>query len=174
MAKKSTTFGLRPDKLVHILGIFSDSGQGEDEITIDQQKAELLQDRLSETLLTGSIKESPLRKELAQLCYMSGVATGEQIRDLLDNPKVDLNLLKKVKAYGKRLSKSASSEVEHDIANIIYYAAIASALVFHEAKISQFSYKDLEKSFLALSEEDWVPSDFHDFFTKTSLYCKKR
>ena len=177
MTKKPTTFGLKPDKLGKLLNICSatdNSEKNEIEIDINQQRAELLQDRLADTLLTGSLKNSPLRRELTELCRMSGLVAGESIRGLLCNKNTDIELLKKTKEHGKRLSQSALETTEHDTANVIYFAAIASALLFHDKKITKFSYEDLEKSFNIFSKTEWVSSDLCDLFEKACKYCQNK
>lgn len=174
MGNEPTTFGLDPDKLARIMKICSESAQVEDKMTSNQQKEELLQDHLSETLLTGSLKNSLLRKELTQICRVSGLLAGEPIRDLLTSSKTQIDLIEKIKEHGKKLSKSASSEAEHDTANAIYYAAIAYALVFHNRKITKFSYKDLGQAFEIFSRPKWVSSDLAGLFERARQYCQDK
>ena len=75
------------------------------------------------------------------------------------------------KDYGRKLSAGTKSDAEHHTANTIYYVAIAHALVYHDLKITQYSYKDLQQSLSQLSEEDWIPQSLRDFFTKAFEYC---
>jgi hypothetical protein len=175
MAKDPTTFGLKPEKLGKLLNICSDpdkSKKNEINIDVNQQRAELLQDRLAETLLTGSLKKSPLRKELTQLCRMSGLAAGESIRNLLCNNNTDIELLRKVKEHSKGLAHNTSETTEHDAGNAIYFAAIACALIYHNKRISKFSYEHLANSFNTFSKMEWVSSDLCDLFEKACKYCQ--
>ena len=174
MAKKSTTSGLRPDKLARLLGVCSDEGLDEVEKTIDEQKAEMLQDLLAGILPPSSTKIASLRKELIQLCNVSGIAGGEPIRDLLNNPQTDIKLLERIKDRTKRMSQAAASEVEHDTANVIYYAAIASAMLFYDKKITKFSYKNLIESLSVISEESWIPDYLIDLFAKARQSCMNK
>jgi hypothetical protein len=174
MKKKTTTFGLGADKLAKILNACSEDQSNDTDIPEDQKKAELLQDRLSETLMSGSLKNSHLRKELNHLCTMAGIAYSEPIRNILINSNSDIELIQKIKRHGKRLSQTTSSEIEHETANVIYYAAIASALVVHEKKITQFSYKDMEKAFSVFIETGWISNDLKELFEKAIEYCHKK
>ena len=174
MAKKTTTFGLEPDKLAKILNVCSEDQSSDTDISEDQKKAELLQDRLSETLLAGSLKNSSLRKELIHLCTMAGIASTESIRNLLTNPKADKELIEKIKKHGKRLSQTTSEEIEHETANVIYYAAIASALVCHDDRITQFCYEDLEEAFSVFVETEWISNDLKELFEKAIVFCHTR
>jgi len=177
MTKDPTTFGLKPEKLGKLLNLCSDpdkSKKNEINIDVDQQRAELLQDRLAETLITGSPKKSPLRKELTRLCRMSGLAAGESIRNLLGNNNTDIELLKKIKEHAKSLSQGVSETTEHDAANAIYVASVACALIYHNKKITKFSYEHLEGSFDSFSQMEWLSSDLCDLFKRASKFCQNK
>jgi hypothetical protein len=174
MKKKSTTFGLTPEKISNLLKVCAESCGNDVDMETKQKRTELLQDRLSETLLTESLKDSPLSKELTHLCRISGIAAGESIRNLLTNPGTDIELIEKIKEYGKNLSQGAKADVGHDIANAIYYAAIAHALIYHNIKITKFSYKELEKAMSFFAQTDWVSTDLLSLFENTAQYCQDR
>jgi len=171
MKKKSTTFGLTTEKLSNLLKVCAESSNKDVDMETENKKTELLQDRLSETLLSGSLKDSPLSKELTHLCHISGIAAGETIRQLLANPTTDMQLINKIKEHGKILSQNAKTEAEHDTANALYYAAIAHALVYHNTKITKFSYDELEKSLNVFIDKDWISKDLSELFKKAVKYC---
>ena len=171
MKKKTTAFGLPPEKISNLLKICVGSSNKDVDMETENNTTELLQDRLSETLLTGSLKDSPLSKELTHLCHISGIAAGESIRKLLLNPATDIHLINKIKKHGKILSQNSQTEAEHDTANVIYYAAIAHALVCHNSKITKFSYDELEKSLAVFTQTDWISRDLKDLFSKAVKYC---
>ena len=172
MKKKSLTFGLTTQKISNLLKVCTESSDKAIDMETENQKTELLQDRLSETLLSGTPKDSPLSKELTYLCRISGIAAGESIRNLLVNPKTDLKLIKKIKEHGKLLSQKAQTESDHDTANTIYYAAIAYALVNHHEKITRFTYEDLEKSFGVFIDKEWISTDLSELFKKAIKCCQ--
>jgi len=174
MKKKPKTYGLVSGQLAKILKVCANTDQADGEISTTQQKAELMQDMLSETLISGTLKGSPLREELTHLCHISGLLASEPIRNLLCNSQTDIELIEKTKEHGKKLSKGTPSTTEHDTANAIYYAAIASALVFHDTKITKYSYKDLESAFAAFVKFDWVSPDILELFKKACEYCKEK
>jgi len=174
MKKKPTTSGLGPEKLAQILNVFSQEDPEEPDRPSEQIKAELLQDRLADTLLAGSQRRNALRTELTHLCCLAGLASSESIRNLLISSETDIELVQKIKEYGKKLTTEHASEAEHETANVIYYAAIASALVFHSEKITQFSYDKLEKAFLLFVDTKWISSDLVDLFKRSAEYCRKK
>lgn len=174
MNRKPTTSGLGPDKLAEILNVFSEEDTEKAELSPSQIKAELLQDRLAETLLSGSAKNSPFRKELTHLCSLAGLISDEPIRSLLSSHETNIDLLVKIKEHGKRMTTDSSSEAEHETANVIYYTAIASALIYHGDKITRSSYEDMEKAFSVFIDTEWISSDLIGLFEKAAEYCKEK
>jgi hypothetical protein len=172
MKKEPTTFGLSMKKVAELLNIGSDVTSALSEI--DQQKADLLSDRLSDTLpLYYSTNQKPATK-LKRLGKTIAALSGEPIGTLLEDSKTDISIIRMTKDYGRKLSTSYESEAEHHTANTIYYAAIAHALVYHGLTITKHSYEDLQQSFCQLSKEGWIPKNLRALFAKASEYSKER
>lgn len=172
MKDKPTTFGLSLKQVAKLLK----AGIDVPAIPNDahQQKADLLSDRLSDTLAVYYLTEEEPSRKLSRLRKTIGALAGESVGKLLLDSKTDIDLVRMVKAHGRKLSTSAKSEAEHQTANTIYYAAIAHALVWHYRKITKHSHKYLQDSFIHLSEEDWMPKGLVDLFIKASEYCRAR
>ena len=172
MKKEPTSFGLSMKKVVKLLTIGSDVSSTPGEI--DQQKADLLSDRLSDTLpLYYSTNQKPATK-LKRLGKTIAALSGEPIGKLLQDPKTDISIIRMTKDHGRKLYTNYKSEAEHHTANTIYYAAIAHALIYHNLKITKLLYEDLQKSFCQLSKENWIPDNLRDLFIKASEYSKER
>ena len=175
MKKEPTTFGVRPKEVVKLLKIGLDVSSTPAEI--DQQKADLLSDRLSDTLPLYYSTEQKPSSRLKRLGHTIAALAGEPVGKLLQDPKTDIAIIRMTKDYGRKLSpkdKTEKTEAEHHTANTIYYAAIAHALVHHNLKISKYSYKDLQQSLHQLSKEDWIPDYLRVLFAKASEYSKER
>ena len=71
----------------------------------------------------------------------------------------------------KKKSKCADPDVER-AAVVVYYAAIAYALVVHNIKITKFSLKDLCNAFSLLSNTEWIPPFLSSLFGKAREYCQ--
>jgi hypothetical protein len=172
MKKDPSTFGLSLKKVMELLNIGSDVHQTQE--NPEQQKADLLSDRLGDTLpLYYSTEQRPATK-LRRLGQTIAALAGEPIGKLLQDPTTDVSIIRMTKDYGRKLSAGAKSEAEHHTANTIYYAAIAHALVHHNQKISKLSYEDLRESFCQLSREDWIPKNLRDLFSRASEYCEAK
>jgi hypothetical protein len=172
MKKGSSTYGLSIKKVVELLNIGSDVPVIADDT--DQNKAQLLSDRLNETHPLYYSSEDKLSRKLKHLRHTIVVLAGEPIGKLLLDPGTDITIIKMIKDYCRKLSKCAKSEAEHHTANTIYYAAIAHALIFHNLKITRYTYKKLHESFYYLSKENWIPKWLLDLFIRASEYCKVR
>ena len=56
----------------------------------------------------------------------------------------------------------------------VYYAAIASGLVFHGRKITEHSYAHLMEAFQSLSGEKWLQEGLVDILKPAHEFCKDR
>jgi len=172
MKEGQTTFGASPKKVVKLLNIGADTcGTPHD---VGQQKADLLNDTLSNTLPIYHSQEQKPSSRLKGLRKTIAALAGEPIGKLLQDPKTDTATIRMTKGYGRRLSEDAESEAEHHTGNTIYYAAIAHALVCHDLKITKYSYKDLQESFFHLSRKDWIPENLCDLFRRAAEYCQAK
>ena len=172
MEKEPTTFGATVEKVVKLLNIGVEMCETSDDI--QQQKADLLSDRLSDTLPLYYSPEKKPSSRLKRLGWTIAALAGEPIGKLLQDPKTDITIIRMMKDHGRKLSTSAKSEAEHHTANTIYYAAIAHGLVYHDLKTTKYSYKDLQESFCQLSKEKWIPKDLRNLFAKAYEFCESR
>lgn len=139
----------------------------------EQKKAELLVDRLAEPLPLSPSVMKLLPDISSLLTGVVGGCGGESIGNLLQNPEVEISVLRKIKNYNNDLSKCAKSKIERDIAVVLYYGSVASAMVFHNKRISGFSYKNLEKSFSSLIGKSWITTELIALFTKARDICRE-
>jgi hypothetical protein len=174
MNTKSSTFGLSAERLVRLLNIGSESRRTLNSIDQEEAKAKLLQEWLSASLPLDEVLVDSLPKILARVCRQLQPLASESFGNLLQDPQVDIEAVKKIKDYSKKLVKSAKSEVEHDAAAAIYYAAIANALVFHERRITKLSYESLGDTFSEIAESKWISPGLVRLFKNAESICKKK
>jgi len=89
---------------------------------------------------------------------LAGLPTGE----LLQDPTTEIATNKKIKQYAKDSGTSTGSEDKNDVFLVVYYAAIASAMVFNHKKITQHSYK-----------KDWVIEEIKGLFHGAQRLCRR-
>jgi hypothetical protein len=89
---------------------------------------------------------------------------GKSLLQVLLSPQSDLGLLQAIKDCSKWLSTSLDSKTEAALATTIYYAALASALAYHNRKITQYSYDALERSFSIFAAKKWMSPELAGLF----------
>ena len=97
------------------------------------------------------------------------VLGGESLGTLLYRPETSLEILRRIKNYTKQYDKN-TSEI-HDVALIIYYAAIAHGLVYHHEKISEYDLNKLKEAFSKIHNQDWIPQDLRSLFEQAIQAC---
>ena len=172
MSERSKTFGLSPEKMAELLRMGTEEYEHA-KTSAEQKKAELLVDRLAELLPLDSAVMKLLPDISSLLTGVMGECGGKSIGDLLQNPEVEISVLRKIKNYNNDLSKCAKSKIDRDIAVVLYYGSVASALVFHNKRISRFSYKNLERSFSSLMGKSWMTVDLVRLFSKALEICRE-
>ena len=166
MKKDSSTFGLVPDKLAKLWTIGGDQEGDGIERTDDQIRSELLHDLLADKMPVDQALSQILPDVLAQMCEEIKPFTGNSFSQLILNPDSDLLVLRRIKDFAKEWRKEAASDLERDVIAAIYYAAIASAFVYHGQRISSFSRDALIKTFSSLIAKKWLTGDLRTLFKK--------
>jgi hypothetical protein len=169
MSDESTTFGADRRQLAKLWSLGSNAKRvDQDE---NQVKAELLRDMLASKMPVDQAVAETLPQVLAQLCESIRPFTGGSLGALLSSPETDLLVLKKIKNYTKRLSQRVHSEAEHDVTAMIYYAAIAAALVYHDQRVTSFSYEKLLEAFKSMLESNWTTTELKTLFREALDAC---
>lgn len=163
--KTESVHRLAEKKLAQLLGmVLEDSGA--DDMRLHDRAARLLQQWLSAPLL-------PLPGQAAIRCALVGEEPADPddgnaptIRQLLFNGQTDLKAIRGIKDCAKALSRCNRTEPVHTVAVIVYYAAIASALLFHGQRITSYSYRAMASSFETFMSMSWLPGDLWEHFFK--------
>ncbi len=173
MNKDSTTFGQSPERLARLLGLGMETSS-DGETDPETSKAELLRLRLVGTLPLETVVIDAIPAIAGRLCEallpLRGKALGEAILD----QTTELDMLKKVKDYSKKLASRDDSEAEHTVSVTIYFAAIASALLFHDCRITSYTYPSLAEAFGSLIDKPWLTPELARHFAKARKLCEKK
>lgn len=184
--KTRTTAQMMSCQVVHLLRLGDDYAEPEhsdiealrDKAFFNQVTGELLQDALagmlpldSATVETLPLIAGPLPRELAPL-------QGKPVARALLDRRTDVETIRRVKEYWKRVAYREEAlpyrEPEHAVAIVLYFAAIASALVYHKQKMTNFGYGDLAESLQTLARKPWLTPDLKQLFAKAATIGKKR
>jgi len=157
------------DGLAGLLGIGLEADR-DGEASVDERKEARLRAALAETLPSGQA----LVRGLPGLSGQLPMSDCGSIGQLLLDPETPLPTLQEVKDHGKRLSRAPGSAVDRAAATTIYFAAIASAMLFHDRKITGFAHARLSDHFGTLAEKRWMaPRLARHFAAARDLCCRK-
>lgn len=131
--------------------------------------AKLLRERLRSPIPVERFAVESLQAAINKLnrdvLPLAGMAAG----DLVLNPHTELAALVALKNCAKTLAAPLPpSSADYDALVTIYFAAIASARVFHRQKISRHTEEDLKNSFLLMKARPWMPWELAELFGKAA------
>ena len=174
MDKKSQNFDLNRHQKSRLLSLGIGSNLPEPGTGKVERKADLLYDVLMRPLpVDPVVVESlpPVVKGLSSRLYS---LAGKPIGELLQDPATDIAAIRKIKQYAKKSGTSTDCEDEKDVYLAVYYAAIASALVFHNERITKHSNNNLEGFFDSFTNKDWILHELVSPFTRGRKYCLEK
>jgi hypothetical protein len=108
-----------------------------------------------------------LQEALARVRQEMLPLAGATVSELLLNPRTDPATLIALKNHFKCQSlRLQQPDPEYETALVLYYAAIASALVFHNQKITSHSDATVGRSLAFLKEQSWMAWELAELFGK--------
>ncbi len=172
--KEETTYGLSPKRLARLLAIGLEKDDGENNPADTRTPAEELRHILGAKVTLDPAKSDSIPAILKRPCDEMLSACGQTIGYLLLSPETDLNVIRTLKDYFKELVSRRPPNAKQAASIVLYYAAIASALVFHRHKISHHSYEKLNEAFAQLNEKPWIATELKALLKRAQEICEKR
>jgi hypothetical protein len=169
---KDPIIGLTPRKLARILGLTLTSDQEDDPTSADV--AELLNKCLHAHLHDEGGKDFAWIDLLGDQWADHDSPDGTALIDLLISPKSSLKTIKAIRKCAKQRAARNAMDPEYSVAITVYFAAIASAILFHGSKITTYSYESLEISFSRLASKTWMPEELGFLLTRARDLCSSR
>ena len=124
----------------------------------------------TDRLITQSMQDmlAELQRDLLPL-------SGQPLGTVLLNPQTETAILVALKNHGKRQAQRENNQTaSYHAALALYFAAIASALVFHGEKISTHSYVTLAAAFDTLRRKPWMVTELGDLLARAQTVCTQR
>ena len=174
---KHTTSGVGSDKLKQLLCLGADEQEicpAEDNPDPNEQKARRLTALLKAVVPFDEVLIQTLPMIFQRVSQELGVLSAGAIEEALLDPASDMAVIERIKSYAKKTAKIAVSSIEKEAATVLYYAAIASALVFHNKWITKHSKIKLKQSFIKLSSMDWVNKKIAGLLNNAVKVCDKQ
>jgi hypothetical protein len=169
-----TTYGLNPESLARLFEMGLEGMPPDGNPSGGPTPAEALRNILTNPLSLDPATPDSLPTVLNWPFDKVIAAAGGTVIDLLLDSGTDLAVIKVLKDYGKELARQGGPKGKQAAATIVYYAAIASALVFHQQKITKHRLDRLHEAYTALAGKPWIPSELRNLFRKASDVCLRQ
>ena len=168
------THGLKPGQLARLLSLGVEGTDSVDILCDPKALAAQLHDQLTTELPRDSFLLEPLSIFVKRLGGDIQSLAGRSLGGILLDKESDITLLRAIKDYSKQLSFALVSEAEIAIAITIYYAALASSLVYHDKKITKYPYEALEQYFTMLMNKKWMVPELAELFSRACNICRSK
>ncbi len=171
--KTNSTHGLKPENLFKLLSIGADKDLFCNElINSNEDIKSFFQHLLHRKIPKESSIVDSILIYLRESKVFGETLIGLSLWDILSDPQTTLELLQTIKNYSKKIYQSTYSKGENSIALAIYYAAIASGIVYHNTKITEHSYQILRDAFSNLSKQPWITAEIEQLFFQANDICQ--
>ena len=169
--KKRTAYGLGPDQLARLLCMGLQSTGCRKGADSGLMAAQMLQQMLSAELPLDPSQPDSLPTVLNWPPDQVLAAAGRTMSDLLLDSGTHLAVFKTLKEYAKGLIRGGAEDAKGAAATVIYYAAIAGTLVFHNQRITEHSYEKLHDAYDKLLQKPWIPHELKNLFERARTIC---
>jgi hypothetical protein len=169
-----STMGLSPERLARLMAVGAEEIPHEVKEAPTEMTAEVLRERLAGPLPLDKAFADSVPEILRRPCGELSPVAGSPLGRVLLAPETDPAVLETVKEYGKGLSLKWKGGALHAAAVAVYYAAIASALVLHDRKITSHSYRSLADSFDMMIKKPWMMPELARLFKEAGDACADR
>jgi len=161
---------IRPDQLAEMLGVALEADKADREDTIE------LTARALQLKLDGPLPPDPAAAarlpSLLDNIYKELVPGGRRsLGEALVDPKTDLSTILRIKDHAKQSASEKLPPARHTVAITIYYAAIASAMLFHDRKITTYSHETLAEGIGKLLGNPWMPEPMIEHLKNARKAC---
>jgi hypothetical protein len=167
------SMNMKSKQLADMLGVALESVAA-DSLSPDELMAELLRNKLDGPLppdpITAIRPSSVLDNIYNELAIQSRRTLGDELVD----PETDLGTILLIKDHAKQTAAEDRPKAQRNVAITVYYAAIASALLFHDRKITTHSYDTIAITFAKLIEKPWMPPVLIEHLNSARRTCLDR
>ncbi len=171
MMDKRTVFGAHPDDVRRFLDDCLTSPPAEEVPNETAHYAQLLQEQLAETCpVSGCLSRSGswLLDRVQERVLLD---LSRPVREVLLDAQTGLDTLEEVKSRYKKWSEKTPDTRMRRVYTVLYFAALARALVSHNRRITRHSNAYLIHSFEVLSAEPWMDPAIRELFGKAQQAC---
>lgn len=172
--KNTSTYGLKLTQMAELFALGREDPDPLHEGDRYRDVADLLREQLTCSLPKGTIFCDVLVMTMKQQGCDTTRLEGQSLGDVLLNNRADIDTLRALKEGAKILAANLDSQVETALATCLYFAALASALIFHDRKLTRHSDTKLQESFSMMIEKHWMTPELVPLFSQAQNLCQGR
>jgi len=150
--------GSRPDAVAQMLGFDPDV----ESLWRPDELKDLLNHQLAQRLSELDLNLS--RDEKRGVWSRASIAPLDTLGEAFNHPSPGVELLIAVKNYGRQRVHRPQATLPQEIASVVYFAAIATALARHGARISSSDDGLLRWGMQRVLENDWLTAPLRELF----------
>lgn len=170
MCSESTS-SLEQEKLARLLRIGNEEERSPIESNAnvsDSDKVDMFWEMLTVALPSTAPRIESVPEIIRRACIRPWAQQGAFS---LADPGLGLAAIRGIKEQAKILAQEAGAGPRCEVATVLYFTAIASALVFHSTAITKSSSAKLRRSFSDLRAMTWLPEDIVKLLDRASETC---
>ena len=167
----STNMG--PKQLADMLGVALEAGEADSPDPVEMT-AELLRNKLDGPLPPDPTAAAKPPSALDNIYNRLAPQSQRSLGEALVEPKTSLGTVLRIKDYAKQTAAQDRPKAQRNVATIVYYAAIASALLFHSRKITTYSYDAIAITLATLIDKPWIPQVLVEHLKAARRICLDR
>jgi len=172
--REDTTYDITPKATARFLSIGMESKNIRGDLRASPSPAKLLQDMLANEPPLHPTMPGSVPAVLNRPCDELLPAAGRSMCDLLTGSKTDPAVITTLKDYAKELVRRGALQTQKAVGIVIYYAAIANALVFQGKRITTHPYENLREAYTELKGKPWISKELKGLFQKAGDVCGRR
>jgi hypothetical protein len=134
----------------------------------DTQMTELLDQYLGAAVVTGSAAVAGPAHLVKHVYPGIDAPAVRSVRDCLLAANTPLPVLQEIKEYHQRIAGTSGSHAERRVATAVYFAAIASALVFQQQRMTSYSDGALREALSKLLAKSWLAPELKALLEKAT------
>jgi len=168
--ERRTTWGLRSRALIELLRIADDPVETP---APDVLRGEELEGLLAEARPRHACLGQSLPACIDRMDAPGPAEAGETLAQLFAAERADIYLIRTIKEEFKRRAAAEPDPVRRDALVVVYYAAIAQALVGHGLRLTRRSHGEMHQSLSLLLEKTWIDAALKELFQKACRLCQE-
>ena len=173
MTKRQTVFGASRENVQRFLDDCLRAEASPEKLSETQRLEQLLHERLADKCPVARPHGQSQSWLLDHLEEQTILAVNGSVGQVLADAQAGLEILRDIKNCYKAWTSRTTDKREQRVYTVIYFAAVARALVSHGRRITRSPIGYLIHSFQVLAGEPWMASPLRELYLKAQQACEQ-